>query len=345
LIIKNSKFFLAILLFTALCSAQWTGLRGSLFLETGYDSNPGILTESQMESFKAGDPYYLNMPAYDDAYTKAGGEAVYRFRIGRARSEMALFYQFAGYLHNSECSYHYIRPSLTVQRRGWHGSVYGKFAFGFATSIYNDVDLSNAAPVWAVYDAYRGGGEIRRDIYGNHSLALDFEYGYSQYNDNFPEYDGANYRIGSAWRWSGPVYIKIAYAYHIYDARAYDIEGQDAETSIKTDISYTEDRLESYISRNLKIARHDFLAGATVDLSQRYYTSEKDFHIDYIHLARRDRRADIAPFIRWDYSSKLSFSVNYSLTIRMSDTPYYDIAPLKDYNRHTISMKADYSFR
>ncbi len=343
--IKKAIIIALVLLLSSFCAAQWKGLRGNVFLDTGYDSNMGILSESQKEAFEAGDPYYMNMEAYDDIFAKAGGEIGYRFLIKRVRSEASVFYQYAGYVYNPDCSYHYIKPTLSFQRRSWQSSIYGKFVFGFATSIYNDVDLTNSPPVWAVYDAYRGGVEIRRDIIDKHSAGIDFEYGYSLYNDNFPEYDGASYRVGLAWRWSGPVYTKIAYAYQMYAARAFDIDGQTAESSRKTDISYNEDRIESYFSRGVEIAGERFLLGATIDISQRFYTSEKGFHLDYLHVARRDRRADFSPFVRWDLSSKIRITANYTHTIRITDTPYYDISPLKDYNRSIFSVKADYSFR
>lgn len=343
--IRNATITAIILLLTSFCTAQWSGLRGNVFLDAGYDSNPGILSQSQKEAFEAGDPYYMNMEAYDDAFAKAGGEIGYRFLIKRVRSEASVLYQYTGYVYNKDCAYHYIKPTLSFQRRAWQGSIYGKFVFGFATSIYNDVDLTDSPPVWTIYDAYRGGGEIRRNIIDRHSAGIDFEYGYSRYNDNFPEYDGTNYRVGFAWRWNGPVYSKIAYAYQTYTARAYDIEGQTAESSRKTDISYNEDRIETYFSKSLKIAGESFLLGATIDLSQRFYSSEKDFHIDYLHVARRDRRADLSPFVRWDMASKIRFTANYTYTVRITDTPYYDISPLKDYNRSIFSVKAEYSFR
>lgn len=335
---------LALIAIVGINYAAWSGIVGDIFLETGYDSNPGILTSEQMEEFEEGDPYYLNMESYDDVYTRIGGEFDYRFRIQRARAELSLYYRYTDYLNNPDNSYHYAYPMFEIRRRGWHGEAWGEFVFGYATSIYNDTDYENTEPEWAIYDAYRGGAAIERDIIGEHSLAVDFEYGHSRYDDSFPEYDGAEYRIGAAWRWSGPLYIKLAYAYRIYDARAYDTEGENAASSDDTDISYNEDRIESYISRDVKFAGQDFFLGGIIDLSQRFYTSEKDFHDDYIHVGRRERRADIAPFVRWEMSSKLSFTIDYEFTIRDADSPYYDISALKDYTRSTVALRAEYSF-
>ncbi len=342
---KATIIGLALIALAGIKYAAWSGITADIFVETGYDSNLGILTSEQKEEFEDGDPYYMNMTSYDDVCARLGGEFDYRFRIGRARAEMGLYYRYTGYLNNYDNSYHYAYPSFEIRRRGWRGKAFGEFVFGYATSLYNDVDFENAEPIWAVYDAYRGGMEIERDVLESHSIALDFKYGYSQYNDNFPEYDGAEYRVGAAWRWNGPVYIKLAYAYRIYDARAYDIQGECAANSDDTDISYNEDRIESYISRDVKVFDEDFLVGATFDLSQRFYTSEKDFHTDYIHVGRRDRRADIAPFVRWDMSRKVSFRLDYEFTIRDADSPYYNISALKDYTRSTVAIRADYSFR
>jgi len=342
---KIPVIIVILLLSSGFSAAKWAGWRGNIFLETGYDSNPAILSEEQMDEFDAGDPYYSIMDAIDDGYATIGGALQYRFRTGESRWEFGGDYRWTRYLYNETASYHYLRPNAEFWRGRLRGEVHAVIVLGYASSVYNDTDLPDEIPVWATYDAYRGGGEVRFEIIEDHWLGADLEYGYSRYNDNFPEYDGANLRAGVAWRWSGPVYIKLGYAYRVYDARAFDAEGESAENSDDTDISYAEDRIESYLSRSISLVKQDFLIGASINLSQRFYTSEKDFIDDYIHLARRDLRADFSPFLRWETSDKLEFTLSFDYTIRDSDSPYYNLDDSKDYDRYKIALKSEYFFR
>ncbi len=326
-------------------SGRWSGFKASVFLEPGYDSNPGILTEEDKENFADGDPYYMEMKSTDDYYLMFGGDIAYRYRLKKIKMESGLNYRYKNYFYNRELSYHYLRPRFEFRRKQWRGEFYCAFVFDYATSIYSDDDFPDEIPVWATYSASRAGFELRRKIFENHWFAVEGEYGYTEYNDNFPEYDGAGIRAGASWRWSGPVYLKLTYVYRTYDARGCDMENETKENSDESDISYVEDRIEGYVSRDLELRGNGLVIGPSFDLSRRFYSSEKDFLDDYIHVARRDLRADIGPFIRWKAPSEIDITLSCDFTIRDADSPYYNLDPVKDYNRARFALRAEYSIR
>ena len=334
--LKHLAFIL--LFFAAGLPAKWGDLSSTVLIEPGYDSNPALLTVEEREMFEGGHPDFIRLESYDDSYLRAGCEINYLFRLGKIRAETGLLYRYTHYFFNREKSYHYIKTGIELRRKKWRGEFSFTLIPEYASRLYGDTDEPDEPYFWSTFSTTRFAISGRYEAISNHWVAIETEYETDRYNDHFPEYDGTGYKVGPVWRWTGPIYVKFGYAYRVYDARGYDTEAESKLDSDKSDISYVEDRLETYVSRDFG----DFTVGFSSDLSRRYYTSEKPFTDDYIHIARRDLRADIEPFIRLEATRKLELTLSCAITIRDSDSPYYDLDPIKDYNRAIFSVRAEY---
>ena len=331
-----------ILIVSSAASARWDI---TLFTEAGYNSNPAMLTAEERAAFEGGDPDYLRLDSDDDALYRLGFEADYTWRPGELRMEAGVYYRYTGYAYNAEKSYHFLKPRLEVSGGKWRAEAAYAFMPEYATRIYADADETGSADFWASYEMRRGELELRYNLTGNHWLCSAGELEYNRYNDHFPEYDGLSYKFGPVWRWFGPVYIKLGYAFRVYDARGYDEEGETPESSEETDISYQEDRIELYLSRDFRAAGKKLYAGLSGDFSARYYASEKSFQIDYIHSGRRDLRLDLEPFLLILMSDRLNLRLGYGITLRDADSPYYDLSPIKDYHRSMLWARMEYEIR
>ncbi|HHS50259.1 MAG TPA: hypothetical protein ENN07_04005 [candidate division Zixibacteria bacterium] len=340
---RRTALIIVFAIFATISLGQWEGPRLSAFIEGGYNSNPAQLTSDEITQFGAGDPGWMRLTSTDDALFRAGLSGEYRVRIREWRVISVIDYRYNKFLHNSEMDYHFIRPSLMLRKGDFRADAALAYMPRYAYALFHDSDFPGEARFWAEYSMIRGEFEARFDMFDNHSFGIAGQVEYNEYNENFPEYDGVSFRVGPSWRWSGPVYLRMHYAYRVYNARGFDIEGHVVETSLKTDISFVEDRIEGYISRRFYLFSRRALLGASWRLSRRYYTSEKDFHIDYIHVARRDLRADISPFISCDATDRLNIRLGYSFTIRESDSPYFDLKPLKNYARSMAYLRLEYS--
>ena len=322
----------------------WSGPKSGAMLECGYNSNAAQLSDENIALFDSGDPAWMRLQSTDDGFSRIGIDVGYRFRMGKMRAEAGLDYRFTKYFANAERDYHFIRPNIDLRAGRFRGEAAFAYIPKYSPTLYGDVDEPDEARFWMGYSMVRGELDLRYELFQNHSFGIAAKIEDDRYCDHFPEYDGQNYRFGPTWRWNGPVYLKLQYAYRVYNARGYDAEGETAESSDETDISYVEDRFEGYLSRNFKIWEKGTI-GATWKLSQRFYTSEKPFALDYIHVGRRDRRADIAPFIDLKLSEKIAITSSYQFTIRDADSPYYDLDPVKDYSRSMVAIKLEYSIR
>ena len=325
--------------------ARWSGWRSNVAVEFGYNDNAAQLTDTEIELFENGDPKWLRLESTDDGFTRAGIDFEYRFRFGDIRAVTGCDYRFTKYLLDSERDYHFVRPFVDIRAGDFRCEAAIAAMPGYAAAIYGDVDLPDEPNVWAKYSMVRGELDARYEVFPKHSFGVAAKIERDKYNDYFPEYDGTSYRIGPTWRWSGPVYLKLHYVYRTYKARGYDTDGETLESSDETDISYIEDRFEGYISRDVEILGKDCLLGASWNLSHRFYTSEKPFSMDYIHIGRRDRRADIEPFFSVEIIDRIECTLSYKFTVRDADSPYFDLDPVKDYSRSIVGVKFDYSIR
>ncbi len=334
---------LFLLAFAVVCFGAWEDPRLSAFFEGGYNSNSAQLSECDLTAFEAGDPYWIDLSSTDDAVFRAGFEGEYRLRLSGVRIIGGLGYRFNKYLNNDEMDYHFVRPSMSVLK----GSFRGDFALAhipkYTPTLYSDDDSPQMPKLWSSYSTTRGEADLRYELFGKHSLALAGQVHRDTYSDDFPEYDGWGYRFGPVWRWSGPVYIKLGYAYREFSARGWDSEGETKATSDETDISFAEDRIDAYLSRRVYILSRRGLVGASLALARRFYSSEKDFSLDYIHVGRRDLRADLSPFLSCDVTDKMTITLRYDYTFRSADSPYYDLDSVKSWTRSIISARMAYS--
>lgn len=316
----------------------------SAMLELGYDSNPALLTEEEKAKFENGDPSFTNISSTDDAVLKTGFDISYKFQHKQLHIEASLLYRFNKNLHNAECDYHFIKGAISARKGIWQGSLAYAFMPRYATRPFADTDEPDEPDFWATYSMNRVELDLRVRAFRRHQFCVETSLERDFYNDHFPEYDGTVFRIGPAWRWSGPIYVRLAYAYKEYDARGYDRQGEKKEDSQKSDISYAEDRIESYISRSFELLERKAQVGTSIALSRRFYTSKKSFFDDYYHIGRRDLRADISPFFGLGLSDYINTTISYGITVRRSDSPYFDLSRVKNYDRHTISLRLDYVF-
>lgn len=323
--------------------SSWEGFRLALFIESGYNSNPALLANHEFSAFDSGDPDWMRLESKDDGFSRLGLEPGFRFKAGDLRIIGAIAYRFTKYYLNTEMDYHFINPSLTLRYNKLRCDLSYALIPEYTIALYTDDDYSASAKYWSEYSMSRGNLDIRYDLFKNHSFGIAGNIEYKEYNANFPEYDGVGYKIGPVWRWSGPIYVKINYAYRAYFARGFDNEGESLEDSDETDISYVEDRIEGYLSKEVFLFTHKYLFGLSLELSQRFYSSEKDFSVDYLHVGRRDLRADFKPFISYNFDDKTTIELEYLFTIRNADSPNYDVGYNKDFTRSIISLRLEYS--
>ena len=90
--------------------ARWTGLRPNIVVETGYDTNPALLTCEDIDLFEAGDPNYMDLESTDDGYLRIGGDLSYRFKLSGIKAEAGILYRYTRYFLNlKRLSLHLVR--------------------------------------------------------------------------------------------------------------------------------------------------------------------------------------------------------------------------------------------
>jgi len=324
--------------------AKWSWFDIDLVGETGYDSNPALLTAEEMDQFEAGSPDFMIIQSTDDLFLLAGTDIRNRFSCLGLKLEWSLLYRYKYYFLNPENSYHLIIPEFTYSSKRINCAVSYTMIPKYTIRPYSDDESQDRASQWCDYNLHRLGVDLRYEL-RKYSLGFESDLEQDIYNDYFPEYDGTSFDIGPVIRYSGDIYTKLGYKYKEYHARGYDSEGESKATSDDTDISYVEDRIELYLSARKEILGEKFLLGVSSEFSRRFYTSEKPFEVDYIHVARRDLRADIDPFIRWEPNAGLDVNFSFEFTIRDSDSPYYDLDSSKDYIRTGASVQVKYDIK
>lgn len=317
----------------------------SIYLETGYDNNPALLTEEEKSAFENGSPKFMNIESWDDLYARLGGSASIEFRFKRGRRlniGLGGFYTHNAF--NEKNNYLYLKPFCEYRTREWvFGSAY-TFIPRFAVRPYNDLDEPNSPAIWATYKMHRGSVDVRKKFLDKYWLCFEGEIESDIYNDNFPEYDGLSWQAGPAIRWSGPIYVKIRYNYGEYYARGYDENGETKLDSDETDISYVEDLIDGYVSWRFDLLEKRWTLALSYAFSRKFFTSEKPFSVDYIHIGRRDLRLDLGPSIDCKLTDSFTARANFNYTSKASDSPYYDLEPTKSYDRYRISLRGEYNF-
>ncbi len=347
---------LALVAVTPAISAETRFGKTSLLLTWGamYDSNLLRYSTRDRDNFRSETETYKSpIRALDDLRTDYKVSAELRSKFWHKRNTtLKVTANFAHHLMNPIKNFGWVnfsaRQDLT---KNWIGSA----SYFFEPRFYIRDYWENPSPTASRQHCEFSMHQAKVDLTYRPKMLFDFsgsfKYKAYRYNEFFTEYDGdllsfglsAVYRPGD-WRFSA------GYAFDIFENTGFSSSYRPLDEASLDDSEfgqgdYDEDDFTGSIRYSYIWLRREMNIQASIEVSQRAYTTSRDMIADAMHSGREDRVYDYSISSQISLTKKLGLELGVGKSGRNSEASAAIVSVVKDYSRITGWIELSYEFR